>query len=329
MSNLASRRELRPLLHLRPASRDSVYDLIIIGGGPAGITAGIYAARQGLNTLLITKSFGGYITEKAVVIENYPGFEEVSGMELTQKFEKQLRKQKIEIERDEAKEIKKIGRNFSVLTKSKQRFQSKAIIVASGADPRRLEVPGEKEFLGKGVSYCVTCDGPLFFDKTVAIVGGGNAGFEAAIFLSKIAKKIYILEYNPQVGADAENQGLVKKSGKVETITNVSAQKIQGDQFVESLSYQERKTKKTINLSVEGVFVEIGYQPATSFVRGLVDFNKRDEIVVDSRTCMTKTAGLFAAGDVDDVLYNQIVIAAGEGAKAAISAAAYIQKLNG
>lgn len=303
-----------------------IYDLIIIGGGPAGITAGIYAARQRLNTLLITKGFGGYITEKAVLIENYPGFEEISGMELTQKFEKQLRKQKVEIERDEVRGIKKLGKGFLVLTKSKNKFEAKAVIIASGADPRPLEVPGEKEFLGKGVSYCVTCDGPLFSDKTVAIAGGGNAGFEAAIFLSKIAKKIYILEYNLQIGADAENQELVKKGGKVEIITNVSVKKIQGDKFVKSLSYQDRKTKKIINLSIDGVFVEIGSQPATSFVGGLVDFNKKDEIIVDPKTCATTTAGLFAAGDVEDVPYNQIVIAAGEGAKAAISAAAYLQK---
>ena len=158
------------------------YDLIIIGGGPAGVTAGIYASRQKLNTLLITKAFGGQIARKAVMIENYSGFEEISGMELIQKFEKQLRKQKIDIERDEVTKVKKIKEHFIVITKSKNRFESKAVIVASGADPRPLEVLGEKEFLGKGLSYCPLCDGPLFSDKTVAVIGGGNSAFDAAIF---------------------------------------------------------------------------------------------------------------------------------------------------
>jgi len=189
------------------------YDLIIIGGGPAGITAGIYGARQKLNTLLITKSFGGQVARKVVMIENYPGFEEISGMELIQKFEKHLRKQKIDIERDEVSKVKKIKEHFIVITKSKNRFESKAVIVASGADPRPLEVPGEKKFIGRGLSYCVNCDGPLFEGKTVAVIGGGNSAFEAAIFLSKIAKKIYILEYGEVVKADAENQDRVKKTG--------------------------------------------------------------------------------------------------------------------
>jgi len=303
-----------------------IYDLIIIGGGPAGITAGIYAARQKLNTLLITKSFGGQVARKAIMIENYPGFEEISGMELIQKLEKHLRKQKIDIERDEVTKLKKIGEKFFVQTKSKNRFQSKAVIVASGADPRPLEVPGEKEFIGKGVSYCTTCDAPLFANKTVAVIGGGNAGFEAAIFLSLIAKKIYILEYGKKVGADEINQERVKKTKKVEIITNTALKRIRGNQFVNSIVYQDRKNRKNITLPVEGIFVEVGSQPATSFVKGLVDFNEKDEIIVNPKTGETRIRGLFAAGDIDDVPYKQIVIAAGEGAKAALSAYNYLQK---
>jgi len=309
-----------------------MYDLIIIGGGPAGITAGIYAARQKLNTLLITKSFGGQIARKAVMIENYPGFEEISGLELIQRFEKHLRKQKIDIERDEVTKLKKIKGRFNAVTKSKNRFESKAVIVASGADPRPLEVPGEKEFIGRGLSYCVTCDGPLFEGKTVAVIGGGNAGFEAAIFLSKIAKKIYILEYALRVGADQINQEILRKTGKAEVITNAQLKEIKGQKFVDSIVYQDynppatRKNPKTKTLSVQGVFVEVGSQPATSFVKDLVDFNEKDEIVVDPKTGQTRTPGLFAAGDLDDVPYKQIVIAAGEGAKAALSVYEYLQK---
>ncbi|OIP75202.1 MAG: hypothetical protein AUK06_02355 [Parcubacteria group bacterium CG2_30_36_18] len=315
-----------------------MYDLIIIGGGPAGITAGIYAARQKINTLLITKSFGGQVVRKAVAIENYPGFEEISGMELIKKLEKHLRKftllnsrkanltGQVDIERDEVTKLKKIGNHFFVQTRSKNRFQSKAVIVASGADPRPLEVPGEKEFIGKGVSYCTTCDAPLFVNKTVAVIGGGNAGFEAAIFLSLIAKKIYILEYGKKVGADEINQERVKKTKKVEIITNTALKRIRGNQFVNSLIYQDRKTRKSITLPVEGIFVEVGSQPATSFVKGLVDFNEKDEIIVNPKTGETRIPGLFAAGDIDDVPYKQIVIAAGEGTKAALSAYNYLQK---
>jgi alkyl hydroperoxide reductase subunit F len=305
-----------------------MYDLIIIGGGPAGITAGIYATRQRLNTLLITKEFGGQITRKTIDIENYPGFEKISGFELIQKLQTHLRKQKIDVERDEVTKVKKIKDNFIVTTGSKNKFKAKAVIVTSGADPRPLEVPGEKEFVGKGVSYCAICDGALFPDKTVAVIGGGNSGFETAIFMSKIAKKIYILEYGPEVKADKINQEIVAKIGKVKIIKNAALKKIQGDRFVKSLVYQDRKSQKEITLSVEGIFVEIGLQPATSFVKDLVDFNKKDEIVVDFETCQTKTPGLFAAGDLNVGKYRQIVIAAGEGAKASLAAYEYLQKQN-
>ena len=300
------------------------YDLIIIGGGPAGMTAGIYAGRLGLKTLLITKSFGGQIAKKAVSIENYPGFESISGIELVQKMEKHLRTQKIDIETSEVRKIEKTKHDFLVFAKKKE-FQAKAIILASGADPRPLEVPGEKEFIGKGVSYCSVCDGPMFKNKVVAVIGGGNAGFETAIFLAKIAKKIYILEFGPELKAFAANQETVKKTGKAEIITNADLKEIKGDNFVNSVIYEDRKTKKEKVLEVEGVFVEVGYQPATSYVKGLVDFNERDEIKVDYETCRTKTPGLFAAGDLNVGAVKQIVTAAGEGAKAAIAAYNYVQ----
>ena len=302
-----------------------MYDLIIIGGGPAGMTAGIYAGRLGLKTLLITKSFGGQIAKKAVAIENYPGFESISGIELVQKMEKHLRIQKIDIETSEVRKIEKTKHGFLIFAKKKE-FQAKAVILASGADPRPLEVPGEKEFIGKGVSYCSICDGPMFRNKVVAIVGGGNAGFETAIFLAKIVKKIYILEHGAEPKAFAANQETVKKTGKAEIITNAALKEIKGSKFVNSIIYKDRKTKKEKTLKVEGIFVEVGYQPATSYVKGLVEFNKRDEIKVDYETCQTKTPGLFAAGDLNVGAVKQIVTAAGEGAKAAIAAYNYIQK---
>lgn len=304
-----------------------MYDLIIVGGGPAGVSAGIYAARQKLNTLLISKTFGGQMARKAVDIENYPGFAKVSGLELIQEFEKHLRKNKIDIERDSVGKVKKIKNGFSVSTISRKQFQAKAVIVASGADPRPLEVPGEKEFIGKGVSYCTACDAPIFSDKEVAVIGGGNSGFEASLALRSYAKKVYILEFSAQAKADEANQKLAQKF-RVDVIVNAALKKIKGEKFVNSIVYQDRKSEKLITLKVQGVFVEIGSQPATSFVKDLVDFSERDEIKIDSKTNMTKTLGLFAAGDVTEVRWKQIVIAAGEGAKAALSAYEYLQKSN-
>ncbi len=303
-----------------------MYDLIIIGGGPAGISAGIYAARQKLNTLLITKSFGGQLVKKTGLIENYPGIEGISGQELIQKFEKHLRKQEIQIELNQVMKVEKGNNNFSVFAKDKNKFEAKTVIIATGADPRSLGVPGEKEFIGRGVSFCTVCDGPLFSGKDVVVVGGGNSAFEAALFMAKIAKKVYILESGSEIMADKENQDAVKKIGKVEISISVVLKKIQGEKFVKSIMYADKKTGKEITLPIDGIFVEIGYQPATFFVKDLVEFTEKDEIKVAFESCQTKTPGLFAAGDCNAGKHKQIITAAGEGAKAALAAYDYLEK---
>ncbi len=304
-----------------------IYDLIIVGGGPAGMSAGIYASRANLKTLLITKSFGGQINLKAVLIENYLGFEEISGLELIKKFEHHLKKFPIEISENTVTKIKKEKQIFTISTADKKQFQAKTVIVSSGADPRPLEIPGEKEFIGKGISYCVACDGPLFKNKTVAVIGGGNAGFEVARALATWVEKIYVLECLEQIQADESNIKAVKNSGKAEIITNIELKEIKGNNFVESLIYKDNESKETKILKVDGIFIEIGSVPATDFIKGLVDFNEIDEIKVDAKTGATNIEGLFAAGDADDVPYKQIIIAAGEGAKAAISATRYFRNL--
>jgi len=303
-----------------------LYDLIIIGAGPAGMTAGIYAARQKIKTLLITKDFGGQITRKAVTIENYPGFKGISGLELIKKLKEHLDSENVKVKIGEVDKIKKNKKNFSVFTTEKEEISTKAIIIASGADPRPLEVPGEKEFIGKGVSYCAVCDGPVFEGEEVVVVGGGNAGFESAIFLLNYAKKIYILEYAPEVAADKTNQEIAANSGKLEVITNVALKEIKGKEFVDSVIYEDRKTGEKKSLKTRAVFVEIGSQPATSFAKGLVDFNERDEIKVEFETMQTKTPGVFAAGDCNTGPFKQIITACGEGAKAALGAYQYIKR---
>lgn len=305
----------------------NMYDLIIIGGGPAGITAGIYAGRQRMKTLLITKEFGGQIGKKAVDIENWPGIPKITGPELVKNFVEHLKKQDVEIKLDKVGKIEKENSHFTVYTSSKEQFLSKTVIIATGADPRPLEIPGEKEFIGRGVSYCTLCDGPIFKDKNIAVIGGGNAGLEAALFMANYAAKIYLLEFKEELNADEKNKEEVGKSEKIEIITNAKAEEIKGESFVKELLYKDMKSKEVKSLSVGGIFVEIGNQPATSFIGDLVDFNERDEIKVDIETFKTKTAGLFAAGDVNAGICKQIVTAAGEGCKAALSAYNYLRDL--
>ncbi len=302
------------------------YDLVIIGGGPAGVTAGIYAARQNLKTLVITKNFGGQIAKKAVGIENYPGFEKIKGMELVEKFKKHLKQFEIDIVKSSVGKVEKKDNLFTVNDSEKNCFKSRAVIVATGADPRPLEVPGEKEYIGKGVSYCSVCDGPLFKDKMVAVIGAGNAGIESALFLSNFAKKIYVLESSKESSADRILQEEVRKNNKIKLIFRADIKKIKGGKFVESILLRDKESGKEKSLQVDGVFVEIGSQPATSFVKNLVDFSEKDEIRIDPQTCQTKTPGLFAAGDVSNVYYKQIVIAAGQGAISALSAYKYLNK---
>lgn len=299
-----------------------MHDLIIIGAGPAGMTAGIYASRLNLKTLLITKAFGGQMSSKAVDIENYPGFSSIQGSDLVKKMQEHLKTLPINVELDEVVEIKQKDKNFLVLTKGKE-YEACSVILATGSTYKHLGVAGEKEFLGKGVSHCSVCDGPLFKDKDVAVIGGGNAGFETAIFLTNIAKKIYILEFSDQVKAFEHIQNIVKNSDKVEIITQAALKEIKGKKLVSSIVYNHKGEEKTVD--VKGVFIEAGYIPAVPNVNDLVDFNDLGEIKVEFETMQTKTPGLYAAGDVNTGQFKQIVAAAGEGAKAVLAAYGYIK----
>jgi len=303
-----------------------IWDLIVVGGGPAGITAGIFAGRQRMKTLLITKEFGGQLNLKTVNVENYPGFSEISGKELISRFVKHLKKYPVEIVLESAIKIKKEGNIFQVLTGKNNLFFSKTVILAVGSAPRTLGVKGEKEFLGKGVSYCPICDGYFFKGKQVVIIGGGNAGFESALFLSQIAKKIYILDFSEIPKADKELIERVESAKKVKFIGGAKIKEIGGNKFVENLIYEEKKTKKEFILPVSGIFIHAGTVPQTYLVEELVDFNERKEIKVNPETLETKTPGLFAAGDCTEGKYKQIVIAAGQGARTALNAFEFLKK---
>ncbi len=301
-----------------------IYDLIIIGGGPAGITAGIYGARKKLNTLLISKEWGGQII-KASDIQNWPGEKNISGTDLMNKMVEHLKGFEIIIKEDrEVINLEKKGNNFIVRDDKDEEHETKTAIIATGKIPRALNIPGEEEFKGKGVSICSTCDAPMFKDKEVVVVGGGNAGFDAALDLTKYAKKIYVLEFLEQTRGDEAVKEKLEKTGKVEIYTNVAVKEIKGTSFVESLVYENRDTGKDTEIKIQGVFIAIGMMPKAGFVEGLVDFNKAGEIQVDKHN-ITKTPGLFAAGDITDVKYEQIIIAGGEGAKAALGAYDYLK----
>ncbi len=303
-----------------------VYDLIIIGAGPAGTAAAVYASRQRLNFLVLSKDVGGQLAKKAVDIENYPGFNKISGPDLVKVFDEQLKHNGVNIELDEVGKIENENGVFKLKTTLDKTYESKSVIIATGSDPRMLEVPGEKEFLGKGVSYCSLCDGPIFRDKIVAVVGGGNSGFETAIFLSNYVKKIFILEFGKEVKADRENQETVSRLKNIEIIKNAKILKIEGENLVNSLTYQDTAENKEKKLDISGVFIEVGYSPATSFVKGLVEFTERDEIKVSVEDFQTKTPGLFAAGDCNQGRYKQIITSAGEGAKASLAAYEFLRR---
>lgn len=301
-------------------------ELIIIGGGPAGITAGIYASRKRLKTILITRDFIGQ-AGKTSKIDNYPGLYGISGPKFMERLKEHIKKFEIEIvEGEEVIKVSKKGNKFLVKTDKEKQYLSKALIVATGRDPRPLEIPGEKELLGKGVSYCSICDAPFFKDKQVIVVGGGNSGFEAALDLAEYAKKIYIFERGKKPIADEILQEEIERNSKIKVFCQIELKEIIGKDKVEAVRYFNLKTKKEYQMPAGGVFVQIGQIPATGFLKGLVKFNQKDEIEVDLATCKTSCPGIFAAGDVNSGPYKQIVIAVGEGARSALSAQKYLRK---
>ena len=301
-------------------------DLIIIGGGPAGIAAGIYASRKKIKTLLITDYFGGQWIV-ASDIQNFIGFKSVSGFNLSKALEEHLRLQSdIEIkDQTLALKIEKKDNGFVVKTNKEEVFETKTVLMALGTHYRKLNVPGEDKFIGRGVFYCATCDAPLMKGKAVAIVGGGNSGFESAIDLLPYASKIYLLEYADTFSADLTTQEKAKNSGKIEAITMAAVQEVFGDEFVKGIKYQNRQSGEIKELAVEGIFISIGYQPSSEIVKGLVELNKAGEIVVDCKTQRSSLEGIWAAGDISDALYRQGNIAIGDAIKAVLNIHDYLK----
>lgn len=300
--------------------KKNIYDTIIIGGGPAGITAGIYLARRNLNVLIIYKELGGQASITAD-IENYSGFKFITGLEFTERLKEHIIDYKIKYINENVLKVKKDKNIFNINT-DKNTYSSKSVIIASGARQKMLGIPGESEFLNKGVSYCATCDAPLFRDKIVAIVGGGDSALEAAIQLQGYAKKIYILTINDKLKGENVLIDKVKSYKNVEILSNAKTREIKGEDFVNTLFFEQEQKIKQIN--VEGVFVEIGYLPNSDIVE--INKNNYGEILINPNN-ETSVKGIFAAGDVTNVPVKQIIVAAGEGSKAAIACANYLARM--
>lgn len=297
-----------------------VYELIIVGAGPGGITAAVYAARKKMDFIMLTTNVGGQVAISSE-IENYTGFQYITGEELTAKLQEHMERHKFDFRMEEVQKVEREGDLFRVRTDVGS-YLSKTVIIATGRKPRELKVLGEAEFKNRGVTYCATCDGPLFEGLDVAVVGGGNSGLEAVLQLIKIAKSVYLLHRGSQFGADTVLVEKAKASDKVKIWLNAQVKEIVGDKLVTGIRVHRDGEERL--LPVQGVFVEIGAVPNSDVVV-FVEKNRAGEIIVNCK-CETSVPGLFAAGDVTNVPQKQIVVAAGEGCKAALSAFRYLSQ---
>ncbi|MCL7413848.1 MAG: thioredoxin-disulfide reductase, partial [ANME-2 cluster archaeon] len=297
--------------------------VIIIGGGPAGLTAGIYAKRAMMNTLLIEKlGVGGQIM-KTHLIENYPGFPEVSGMDLMQNMEEHTKKFDLEIKFADVIKVKNGGDVKTVIT-SDGEFKARSVIIATGTNPKKLGVPGEAKFTGRGVSTCATCDGFFFTGKDVALVGGGNSAIVEAIFLTKMVNKVYVIHRRDELRAEKINRERAFKNPKIEFVWDSNLQSIEGTDTVEKVVVRNNVTGETTEIQVRGVFMYVGVEPGTD----LIDADKdEDGFLITGADLSTSIPGIFAAGDCRTTQLRQVATAVGDGALAAVSAERYIALL--
>jgi len=296
-----------------------MHDLIIIGGGPAGVAGGVYAARKHLKTVLVAEEIGGQsmVSDR---IENWIGTPKISGADLAKSLHAHLDAMRGDIVAlalgERIVSLKKTGDGFLAKTKSDKEFSAKTVLIASGAGRRKLEIPGAEKFENKGVTYCASCDGLLFAGQDVAIVGGGNAGFETALQLLTYAKSVTLIHRHEEFKADPATVKKVLAHPNVLVIRNAEPTEIVGEQFVTGLKYKDIDSKEMKELAISGIFVEAGVIPNTQFAEGLVEFDTVNRIKINPRDQKTSADGIWAAGDCTDELYHQNNIAAGDGVKA-------------
>lgn len=301
--------------------------LVIIGGGPAGLTAAIYAARAGLNPLvLMGPEPGGQITLTSE-LENYPGFPEgINGFELMQKVIEQAEKFEARLAYEAVEEVRFAGKPYQIKTDVAE-YQAESVIIATGASPRRLGLKKEEEFIGKGISYCATCDGAFFKDQEVAVVGGGDVALEEANYLSKFCSKVYLIHRRDQFRGTKILGDRAKNNPRIEILWNTEVREILGEERLNGLLVENNKTMEKYELNgVRGLFIAVGYNPNTKLFAGDLELNENGYIITDDQH-MTNREGIFAAGDVQDPYYRQVVTSASSGAKAALEAGKYLDSL--
>ena len=304
-----------------------MYDLIIIGGGPAGLTAGLYGARAGLNSLLLEKLAPGGQVLTTDRVENYPGFPDgISGFELIDRMKTQTEHFGLTIQNEEVTGLE-LSEDKKIVITHKEKIETKTIILTCGAAPRKIGIDGEDIFTGKGVSYCATCDGPFYRDQEVAVIGGGDTALEEAIFLTRFVSRIYLIHRRDRLRAIKLLQDRAMADGKIALIWDTVPVKIMGENVVEGIELKNVKTGEVTQKEIQGVFVFIGNNPNTDLVKGMVKLDEKGFIITDEKM-ETSVPGLFAAGDIRSKPLRQIATAVGEGATASFSAEKYLESLN-
>lgn len=300
------------------------FDTIILGGGPAGLSAAIYASRGAVSTAVIDTNMLGGQPSNYLELENYPGFQVIGGFDLMEKFEEHA--DKFGVHKFPMQEIQSVDLKNKIVTTNEYEFRAKTIIIATGAQPMKLGVSGEKEFVGRGVSYCAVCDGAFYKNKVVAVVGGGNAAVEEAVYLTKFADKVYIIHRRDELRADKIVQERAFKNEKIEFIWNSVVKEIKGDNLVNAVVLENVKTKEISNLPVNGVFPYIGMSPNAELFTGQIEQDSRGFIVTDE-TMAASLPGVFAVGDVRTTPLRQVITAASDGAVGAVYAVKYLETL--
>jgi alkyl hydroperoxide reductase subunit F len=305
------------------AEAPDIYSVLIVGAGPAGLTAGVYCARKLLNTIIISENIGGQALE-SWAIENYMGYRMVTGEDLMKKFEEQVRTFNVRLELDQVVSVVKEDDLFVATTGSGNTVRARAVILTQGNRPRKLGVPDEEKYLGRGLSVCSTCDGPLYRGKRVAVVGGGNSALQTAIEMSRIASSVSLI-FRSTIRADPVYAGKLKEEKNITVFPETQITALHGDKFLSAITIVGPSGTEQ-KVDIDGVFIEVGWLPNTDMVAGLVELNDKKEVIIDING-KTSVPGIFAAGDVTNVKSKQIIIASGEGAKAALEAFEYLMTL--